>query len=281
MIIIRQPFIININSKGFLFMAKKVVLIIMILLLCVGIGFFVYPTISDFVGQKQSESEIKEFDTKIENVIDKGSYEEDLKDGKINKDGYPIDENGKTTSDYPVYYKVDLDRLYKDSQAYNKKLVNSQRTLLDKYSYTVPSIDLSKYGIFDGVYGHISSSSIEMDLPIYLGANDGTMASGAAHMTYTSLPIGGKNTNCVLAAHTGYTGRTFFDNIFNLKKGDTVKITNFWGTLNYKVIETEVHVPSDSYRVYIEDGKDLLTLLTCISDGNGGFNRYYVICERV
>ena len=56
-----------------------------------------------------------------------------------------------------------------------------------------------------------------MRLPIYLGANSSNMSYGAAHMSATSLPIGGKNTNAVLAGHTGYIGRIFFDNLRNLK----------------------------------------------------------------
>ena len=66
------------------------------------------------------------------------------------------------------------------------------------------------------------------------------MSYGAAHMSATSLPIGGKNTNAVLAGHTGYIGRIFFDNLRNLKIGDWVSITNYWDTLNYKVVETKV-----------------------------------------
>ena len=29
-----------------------------------------------------------------------------------------------------------------------------------------------------------------------------------------------------------------------------------------------------------KSNKDMVTLITCISDNKGGFNRYYVICER-
>ena len=99
-------------------------------------------------------------------------------------------------------------------------------------------------------------------------------------MSATSLPIGGKNTNAVLAGHTGYIGRIFFDNLRNLKIGDRVSITNYWNTLNYKVVETKVNKPNESGDCYLQKDRDLLTMFTCISDGNGGFDRYYVICER-
>lgn len=264
-------------------MKKKVIIIIAILLVITSIGLFLYPTISNQVEKGIIDEKIGNFDTQVENVIDDGtSYEEEHKQGKVDEEGYQVDTEGNRTSNTPVYYKVDLDRLYKDSVAYNDGLKENQfYQLVDENSYVNPAVDLTKYGIFDGIYGYISAPSIGMELPIYLGANDYNMCSGAGHMTYTSLPIGGKSTNCVLTAHTGYIGRTFFDNLGSLNKGDKVYIKNFWGTLEYKVILKEVHTPKDSYRCYIEEGKDLLTLITCVSDGNWGFNRYYVICERV
>lgn len=263
-------------------MKKKVLIIISIILILTCVGCFLYPSISNTVEKGKIEETVKKFDKQVEEVVTEGSYEEAVENKEIDEEAYPIDKEGNRTSDTPVYYQVDLDRLYKDSVAYNENLKQNQGSLLvDEYSYINPSIDLTQYGIFSGIYGYVSAPSIGMELPIYLGANDYTMFSGAAHMTYTSLPIGGESTNCVIVGHTGYIGRTFFDNIFYLGVGDPVYVTNYWGTIEYKVISAEVHAPSDSADAYIAEGKDLLTLITCISDGNFGFNRYYVICERV
>ena len=143
------------------------------------------------------------------------------------------------------------------------------------------SLDLEDYGIWDGIYAYIEADAIDMQLPIYLGATDWNMSLGAAHLSNTSLPIGGKGSNCVLAGHTGYFGKTFFDNIIYLEKGDIVKIKNLWTTLEYKVIETETRVPTDGTRLFIDDNKDLLTFFTCIYNGRGTYDRYYVICERI
>lgn len=263
------------------FVKKKVVLGSLILLLLVSVGLFVYPSISKGVEEKKINTQIENFDTQVEEVQDEGSYEEALKEGKIDEEGYKVDTDGNRVSNTPIHYKVDLDRLLKDSQAYNKNVEKNQYTLLTEDTYVKSALDLTNYGIYDGIYGYISAPSIDMSLPIYLGASDYNMSSGAGHMTGTSLPIGGKNTNCILTAHTGYIGRTFFDNLSRLSKGDNVYIKNYFGTLHYKVVTTEVHSPKDSYRCYIEEGKDLITLITCISDGHWGFNRYYVICERV
>jgi sortase A len=263
-----------------IFVKRKAILIILVILLLVSVGFFVYPSISKSIEKSKIDTEIADFDAQVDDIQEEGSYEESLTDDKIDKEGYQLDDSGNRVSDNPIHYKVDLDRLYKDSVTYNKNVEKNQYSLLTEDTYVNSALDLTKYGIWDGVYGYISAPSIDMNLPIYLGASDYNMSSGAGHMTGTSLPIGGKNTNCILTAHTGYIGRTFFDNLGNLGKGDTVYIKNYFGTLKYKVITKEVHSPKDSYRCYIEDDKDLITLITCISDGNWGFNRYYVICER-
>ena len=119
-----------------------------------------------------------------------------------------------------------------------------------------------------------------MELPIYLGGNDVNMASGAAHMTCTSLPVGGNSTNCVLSGHSGYIGRIFFDYIPNLSIGDEITVENYWNTLTYKVIDKQIHKKDESADCYITEGRDLLTLITCVSNGRGGFDRFYLISER-
>ena len=65
-----------------------------------------------------------------------------------------------------------------------------------------------------------------------------------------------------------------------LKTGDTVTIKNYWGDVKYKVVSKVTRSPNDGQDMYIDKGKDKLTLITCVSDGKGGFNRCVVICER-
>ena len=130
------------------------------------------------------------------------------------------------------------------------------------------------------MYAYITADSIGLNVPVYLGANNSNMAYGAAHLCYTSLPTGGKDSNVVLSGHTGYIGRWIFDSIPSLKTGDTVTIKNYWGDVKYKVVSKVTRSPNDGQDMYIDKGKDKLTLITCVSDGKGGFNRCVVICER-
>ena len=117
-------------------------------------------------------------------------------------------------------------------------------------------------------------------MPVYLGANDANMAAGAAHMSNTSLPVGGNNTNCVIAGHRGYSGADYFKHLDLLKQGDSVQLVTLWSTLNYTVSEIQIIEPYDVEKILIQEGRELLTLLTCHPYASGGRYRYLVICER-
>ena len=122
--------------------------------------------------------------------------------------------------------------------------------------------------------------ALELEMPIYLGTSYDNMAAGAAVLGQTSLPIGGVDTNCVIAGHRGWNGAAYFRYIDQLQPGDEVFVTNIWETLNYTVSEIQVIAPNDVSNVFIQDGRDLLTLLTCHPYASGGLYRYLVVCER-
>lgn len=255
---------------------KEIILILLIFLIISGIIIF-FTLNTDNASDKTE----KQFNDIISEIAD-GSFEEALKNGEIDEEGYPVDNDGNRTSDSPLLFKADVKKLYEDSVLYNENIVKNQFSLLiseEAYS-NYAALDLTDYGIFNGIYAYIYAPSIDLFLPIYLGANDKNMSLGAAHLTYTSLPTGGENSNVVLSAHTGYAGRIFFDNIKYLKAGDKVIIKNYWGDVTYTVKKSLIRTADDSRDIYISDGEDLLTLITCISDGSGGFNRYLVVCDR-
>ena len=105
------------------------------------------------------------------------------------------------------------------------------------------------------------------------------MKKGAGHLSETSIPIGGNNTNSVIAAHRGMKSHPMFRDIENLSIGDEVKITNMWDELIYKVVETKVINPDEISEVLIQEGRDLITLITC-HPYTKNYQRYVVYCER-
>ena len=254
-------------------MRNKLLAVIALILVLVSLSLFAYPNISKELIQKQNDEIIDHFDKTSEDIQD-GDRDEALENGEINEDGYLIDDSGQIISDYPVVFQKDLDRLYEDSVAYNEALKDRQDLDVD---FSDAVLDLTDYGIYDGVYGYINAPAIDLNVPIYLGASEGNMAWGGSHLMNTSLPLGGKSTNTVIAGHTGYFGMVVFDYIPSLSVGDTVSVTTYFDTLNYRVISKKEITATDTNDVYIVKGKDLLTLITCARMGK---SRYEVVCER-
>lgn len=264
-------------------MRLKILTVAAVIILIVGIGFLLFAPVSNFLGQKKADAVVDTFEKTVDNISETvttedgeeiTSLEEAIEYGYIDEEGYPVNPYGER-----VVYKLDLDRLLNDSLAYNKMLLTGQGTK-DTIQYSRPVFDLKTYGISDSIYCYITIDAIGMRLPVYLGANDTMMSYGAAHLYGTSLPVGEESTNCAVAGHTGYIGRIFFDNIRRLKVGDTVTVTTYWDNTDYKVIGHKTIKPDESDDLLIQDGRQLLTLITCVSDGNDDFDRYLVICEK-
>ena len=237
----------------------------------------------------QTEDIISNFKHTVEQMQEDNWEQEDRSDGKqtghIGEQKYSVSNdndlgnNGWPDEDSSVglNYQIDKEALRRDSLQYNESLKQNQNLLLTGTNYTYAALDLTKYGIYDNIYGYVSAPSIGLELPIYLGANDTTMSLGAGHLCYTSLPTGGEDTNVVLAGHTGYIGRWLFDSVVNLGVGDTIEVTTYFGSLKYTVKKVMDKSPKDGDIMFIEKGKDKLTLVTCIQ---GGAARRVVVCER-
>jgi sortase A len=171
------------------------------------------------------------------------------------------------------------EELYLAMEDYNLQIYEDKQNGLA--SYEAAGVELEAYGFEDGVAAVLSVPSIELSMPVYLGASYDNMAAGAAVMGSTSLPIGGENTNCVIAGHRGWNGAKYFLDIDQIQVGDTVQLTNLWETLSYTVVETKVIVPDDVEQIKIQEGRELLTLMSCHPYASGGKFRYLVICERI
>ena len=65
-----------------------------------------------------------------------------------------------------------------------------------------------------------------------------------------------------------------------LNPGDEVIITNLWETLRYTVTQTKIIEPDDVESIYIQPGRDMVTLMTCHPFASGGRYRYLVYCDR-
>ena len=167
-------------------------------------------------------------------------------------------------------------------QEYNRQLyAEKQCNLTDLEACEEPAADLTTYGVADEIIGFLEIPAMELIMPVYLGASDAHLAAGAAVLGNTSAPIGGDNTNCVIAGHRGWRGADYFRHIDRLQMGDTVQLTNLWETLTYTVTDIQVIQPHEAEKIKIQPNRDLLTLLTCHPYASGGRQRYVVVCERL
>lgn len=226
---------------------RKILIIVAILFILIGIILFCFPSASNYIYEKNVETEKEKFVVKI------------------------TDEQNENI----------LDKLYKKLQEENQKIYeNKQNKLVDPFSYEQSAIDLSEYGIDNNVIGYISIPKINIEVPILLGANAVNMKKGAVHLTETSYPIGGANTNSVIAAHRGYGKATLFRHIDKIGVGDKIYIRNFKEELIYEVYETKIINPDDISELEIQEGQDIITLITC-HPYRINTQRYIVKAKRV
>lgn len=176
-----------------------------------------------------------------------------------------------------------MEELYAAMESYNKQIyAEGQSGLCDPWSYTVPALDLSAYGLAsDDAIGVLQIPSIGVSLPIYSGASYANLAKGAAMLGQTSFPIGGENTNCVVGAHRGWNAEDYLRDIEEVQLGDEIIVTSFCDELHYTVTEIKIIEPDDVAQILIQPGRELLTVFTCHPYASGGRYRYLLICDRV
>lgn len=178
--------------------------------------------------------------------------------------------------------EIPCPELWADIIRYNNELLASRQSALSsKSAYEVSQFKLADYGLDSEVFGIISIPKMDLEMPLYLGASETNMANGAAVLSQTSIPIGGIGTNAVIAGHRGWSGYKYFMDIELLELGDEVTITNLWDTLTYQVADIQIVSPDDVDAILIQQGRDMITLLTCHPPNTGGRYRYLVFCERV
>ena len=245
---------------------KAIVVVIMVLVFMMGFAICAFPFIQNIVMDYQLSQGAQDFFDRLD----------------------PNENNVTTLTEMPASNTEpstaprEHESLWEDMLAYNRQIwTEKQEGLCDPWSYQQPSFTLGEYGLDEEVFGVITIPAIDLEMPLYLGATSSHLAKGAAQLSQTSLPIGGMNTNCVIAGHRGFNGAVYFRNVPELKIGDEVIITNLWETMTYTVTETQIILPNEVDQILIQEGRDMITLLTCHPYASGGIQRFLVFCDRV
>ena len=204
--------------------------IILILIFLVGLSVMLYPTVSDYINQKNQSRAVASYSEEVENLSD---------------------------VDYQAYFDAADD--------YNRRLAETPDAFYrpEEVSGYTDTLDVSGTGIM----GYITISKIGVELPVYHGTSDGVLQVAAGHLEGSSLPVGGAGTHAVISAHCGLPSAKLFTNLDELEVGDTFTITVLDRVLTYEVDQISIVLPTETDLLQPVEGKDYVTLMTCTPYG--------------
>lgn len=216
-------------------MKKHLPTILTILLFLVGGAVFLYPTVSNYLYEKNSTRAITQQAKKVAKIS-------------------------------PERLAEEKDAVYR----YNKSLSENAVVLTDPFdpdAYPITDGEYTELLAFDEIMASIEIPAIDVDLPIYHGTSEETLLKGVGHLENTSLPLGGESTHAVLSAHCGLTSARLFTDLDLLSKGNIFRIHVLDETLTYQIYKIEAVKPDNTSSLIIQEGEDLVTLITCTPYG--------------
>lgn len=212
-------------------MKNRIVNLLLAAAFLAGLSLLLYPTVSDYWNSLHASKAVAAYDQEVRQ-LDQGRY----------------------------------DALLDAAREYN-------RTLLDRSSgYYLTDDQKARYDSLlnvdgGGIMGYIEIPTIKLSLPIYHGTEEDVLQIAVGHLDWSSLPVGGESTHCVLSGHRGLPSAKLFTNLDQLVEGDAFVIRTLDEVLTYEVDQILIVEPNDVSALSIEEGKDLCTLVTCTPYG--------------
>lgn len=205
--------------------------ILLILILLAGVSLLLYPTVSDYWNSFHQSRAIASYAEQVAN-IDDAQYEE----------------------------------LWDAARDYNQSLLHRPNDFIlsDEQQEIYKSL-LDIGG--NGIMGYIEIPVIDVMLPIYHGTKESVLQIAVGHLDWTSLPVGGAGSHCVLSGHRGLPSARLFTDLDKLKVGDVFMLHVLNEILTYEIDQILIVEPQDTDPLLIEPGKDLCTLITCTPYG--------------
>ncbi|MGE6347701.1 class C sortase [Bacillus mycoides] len=211
-----------------------------------GLGIFLYPTISNWLATRAHYSEISSYDKKIK-----------------------------------ALKKKEIERREKEAAEYNKQVQTTKKTFADPFAEEKNNQEAYADALNLGdAMGYIEISKINIKLPIYQGTSEEVLSRGVGHLDHSSLPVGGKNTHAILTGHRGLPSAKLFTDLDKLSEGDFFYIHSLDKVLAYRVDQIKVVLPHETDDLQIVENQDYTTLITCTPYGVNT-NRLLVRGERV
>lgn len=165
---------------------------------------------------------------------------------------------------------IDYDAERKKAEDYNEALLPC--VLPDSFALAessgVDPVYMNTLNIAgDEMMGSVEIPKINIKIPIYHTTEEEVLNKGAGHLEGSSLPVGGANTHAIISAHRGLPSASLFTDLDQMKVGDHFLLHVLDETLCYEVDKISVVKPEDTTALAVEDGQDLVTLLTCTPYG--------------
>ena len=209
--------------------------IIRIIVLLIALSVLLYPTVSNYLYEKNSSTIVSNYEKDVLNT----SEEE----------------------------KAELFRLARE---YNARLADNQGVIGDGFSEDDERDEeyeslLNPYET--GMMGYIQIPKIDVELPIYHGTKESVLQVGIGHLKNTSLPVGGDATHAVLTGHRGLPSRMLFTDLDQMKNGDIFYIKILGENFAYEVDQIQTVLPEETEGLQIVEGQDSITLITCTPYG--------------
>ena len=212
-------------------MKKKITTFLLSLAFLAGLSLLLYPTASDYWNSMHASKAVADYSAEVTQLT-----------------------------------KTQYDEIWAAAAAYNQSLRDRSGSfyLTDEQKEQYASqLDVSGTGIM----GYIEIPNIKLSLPIYHGTEDSVLQIAVGHLEWSSLPVGGEGTHCVLSGHRGLPSAKLFTNLDQLVEGDTFVLRVLDEVLTYQVDQILIVEPEDTDALKAEEGKDLCTLVTCTPYG--------------
>ena len=205
--------------------------VFLVLLLLAGVSLLLYPSLSDYWNSMHQTRAIASYAETV-SQLDTAQYDE----------------------------------MWKAAQDYNRSLAQRETAfaLTDEQKAAYESL-LDVSGL--GVMGYIEIPEIDCSLPIYHGTEESVLQIAVGHLEWSSLPVGGEGTHCVLSGHRGLPSAKLFTNLDKLAVGDTFLLRVLDEVLTYEVDQILIVEPEQVDALSIVPGEDYCTLVTCTPYG--------------
>lgn len=119
----------------------------------------------------------------------------------------------------------------------------------------------------NGIMGYIEIPKIDIVYPVYHGTDESVLQVAIGHLDWTSLPVGGESSHCVVSGHRGLPSARLFTDLDQMEVGDTFLLRVLDEVLTYEVDQIKIVEPQVTEDLLIVEGMDLCTLITCTPYG--------------